>query len=192
MTFRRKPWSDEERMRARERDRERKKRNLLTPSQLARVNFLEKTNKKKLRKNMSETEKERVKEKDRMRKISDKKLKKLNLEKIKEICRINTLLRVRKLRSQLSEKEKQVVRDKAREGMALKREKGFLGKYKQRKKRDPNYLNIWRNFFRHINLDLFIMGTPQLTRRSILGSDGMTKYDFSLTNLVLSEHSLFK
>ncbi len=153
MSVRRKPWSDEDKIKARERDRERKRRDQLTPSQLTRVRYLDKENKKVRRKILSETEKDK------------------HFNEIKELNRIKTLLRVRKLRSNLSEAEKQVLRDSAREKMSWGRKKGFLKKYKHRKKRDPNHLVIWKNYFRSVNpygiivndaVDLFIMEHPKL------------------------------
>ena len=108
MTARRKPWTEEDKIKARKRDSERKRRDQLTSCQHARVKFLDKKNKKKFRKNMSEKEREKVKEKDRIRKSINTRWKQFNLGRIKEICRINTLLRVRKYRSQLSVKDKQI------------------------------------------------------------------------------------
>ena len=166
MTARRKPWTEEDKIKVRKRDSERKRRDQLTSSQHARVKFLDKKNKKKFRKNMSEKEREKVKEKDRIRKGINTRWKQFNLRRIKEICRINTLLRVRKYRSKLSVKDKQIARDGAKKDMSLGRKRGFLGKYKHRSKRDPNYLNIWRNFLKDVNLDLFIMYNPKLKKNS--------------------------
>ena len=88
MTGRRKPWTEEDKIKARKRDSERKRTDQLTSSQHERVKFLDKKNKKKLRKNMSEKEREKVKEKDRIRKSMNRRWKKFNLERIKEICMI--------------------------------------------------------------------------------------------------------
>ena len=48
--------------------------------------------------------------------------------------------------------------------MSLGRKRGFLGKYKHRTKRDPNYLNIWRKFLKGVNLDMFILYNPKLKK----------------------------
>lgn len=142
MSVRRKPWSDEDKMKARERDRERKRRDQLTPSQLTRVRYLDKENKKVRRKILSETEKDK------------------HFNEIKELNRIKTLLRVRKLRSNLSEADKQVLRERAREKMSWGRKKGFLKKYKHRKKRDSHHLVIWKNYLRSVSPYGIIMNDP--------------------------------
>ena len=146
MTARRKRWSDEEKAKARERDRERKRRDQLTPSQLAQVRFLDKENKKRRRKKKNMIKNDKL----------------LHFHEIKEIKRIKTLLRVREQRSKLSEEEKQGVRDRARDIMSRGRKEGFLRKYKQRRKRDKNHLVIWKNYFKSVNLDLFMMDHPNM------------------------------
>ena len=151
---------------ARERDNERKreKRNQLTVEQLEQVRSSEKQQIQNRRKNMSNCKREEVKEKDRNRKSYwfTQAKKKRNREILKEIKKIETLFRVRKLRSTLSEEDKSNFKKEAKAKMTAGRKNGFLKKYKQRKRRTGNDLQIWKDFFRTITLDLFITETPKL------------------------------
>ena len=71
--------------------------------------------------------------------------------------KIEEVIRKRKFRTLLSEKEKNIVKLNSRVAMALYRKKGSLSAYKQRKKRDPIDVNVWRNFFKNdIFVDLFM------------------------------------
>ena len=75
----------------------------------------------------------------------------------KEMKKIEEVIRKRKFRTLLSEKEKNIVRMNSRIAMALCRKNGSLSAYKQRKKRDPIDVNVWRNFFKNdIFVDLFM------------------------------------
>ena len=126
----------EGKMEARKRDRERKRRDQLTSTQLDCVRSREKKYKKRKRKT------------ERLKRMS-------NAEDLKEMKRIDEALRKRKYRSQLSEKEKEIAKQKSKIGMALGRKKGFLTTYKQRKKRDKNELYIWKRFINLVDFDLF-------------------------------------
>ena len=126
----------EGKMEARKRDRERKRRDQLTSTQLDCVRSREKKYKKLKRKT------------ERLKRMS-------NAEDLKEIKRIDEALRKRKYRSQLSEKEKENEKQKSKIGMTLGRKNGFLTTYKQRKKRDKNELYIWKRFINLVNFDLF-------------------------------------
>ena len=61
-----------------------------------------------------------------------------NLDDLKELKRIEEVVRKRKFRSLLSDKEKNIEKLKAKVGMAKVRKNGSLRTYKQRKKRDKN------------------------------------------------------
>ena len=126
----------EGKMEARKRDRERKRRDQLTSTQLDCVRSREKKYKKLKRKT------------ERLKRMS-------NAEDLKEMKRIDEALRKRKYRSQLSEKEKENEKQKSKIGMTLGRKNGFLTTYKQRKKRDKNELYIWKRFINLVNFDLF-------------------------------------
>ena len=152
---------------AKERDRERKreKRSQLTPDQQDQVRLLDRERWHKRRKNMSSIEVEKVRAKDRERKSCEfvKAKKRRNRDIVNEIKRINESLRKRLIRSLLSDEDRKKSRDKARIEMASSRKNGFLRrKYKQRTKRDPNKITLWKNFFRKVNLDLFICENPRL------------------------------
>ena len=144
----------EAKMEARERDRERKRRDQLTHAQLDQVRSRERKYKKFKRNNMSETEKQKsrkvrnMKNMERLKRIS-------NSEDLKEMKRIEEALRKRKYRSQLSEKEKEIAKLKSKVGMKSGRKSGFLTSYKQRKKRDKNELYTWKKFINCVNFDLF-------------------------------------
>ena len=126
----------EGKMEARKRDRERKRRDQLTSTQLDCVRSREKKYKKLKRKT------------ERLKRMS-------NAEDLKEMKRIDEALRKRKYRSQLSEKEKENEKQKSKIGMTSGRKNGFLTTYKQRKKRDKNELYIWKRFINLVNFDLF-------------------------------------
>ena len=144
----------EGKMEARKRDRERKRRDQLTPTQLDQVRSTQKKYKKFKRNNMSEMEKEKAREIRNMK--NTKKLKRIrNAEDLKEMKKIDEALRKRKYRSQLSEKEKNKAKLESKVGMASGRKKGFLTTYKQRKKRDKNELYIWKRFINQVDFDLF-------------------------------------
>ena len=149
---------------ARERDRERKreKRDQLTDEQLDQVRTSEKQRFQIRRKAMSICKKEEEKEKDRNRKSYwfTQAKKKRNREILKEIKKIETVIRVRKLRAQNSEEDKLILRKEARGKMTVGRKNGFLNKYKQRDKRAGNDLQIWKDFFRTTNLDLLSSSGP--------------------------------
>ena len=85
-----------------------------------------------------------------------------NKKDLQEIKNIDKVLRMRKLRSLLSEEEKKRLRTNAKVTMSALRKNVFVKKYKQREKRDKNYLNIWKKFLHTINLDLFMMDNPRL------------------------------
>ena len=152
---------------AKERDRERKreKRSQLTPDQQDQVRLLDRERWHKRRKNMSSIEVEKVRAKDRERKSCEfvKAKKRRNRDIVNEIKRINESLRKRLIRSLLSDEDRKKSRDKARIEMTSSRKNVFLRrKYKQRTKRDPNKITIWKNFFKKVNLDLFICENPRL------------------------------
>ena len=126
----------EGKMEARKRDRERKRRDQLTSTQLDCVRSREKKYKKRKRKT------------ERLKRMS-------NAEDLKEMKRIDEALRKRKYRSQLSEKEKENEKQKSKIGMTSGRKNGFLTTYKQRKKRDKNELYIWKRFINQVDFDLF-------------------------------------
>ena len=85
-----------------------------------------------------------VKEKDKKRKSLKFWKTRRKARCVKEIKQIDGALRKRLLRSMLSEEDKIKSRKKAKVEMALGRKNGFLRKYKQRTKRDPNRLNMER------------------------------------------------
>lgn len=160
----RKLLTDEEKMELRKKDRERKRRDQLTPEKLHEIRKSERDRMQKRRLNMSKREKEKVKEKDRDRKSCKikKYIKKSNSDKLKEIKKIEKVIRMRKKRSLLSKQEKEEFRNEAKVRMSFGRKNGFLRKYKQRKTRDGNDLNLWKKFLGTINLDLFEMKNRNL------------------------------
>ena len=82
---------------ARERDRERKRRDQLTSDQLERVRSTDRNYKRKKRLNMTDTEKQKVRE-TRNSKYKPRNLKKRsNKEHLKEIKNIEKVIRMRKL-----------------------------------------------------------------------------------------------
>lgn len=113
---------------------------------------------------MSQAEKDKVRAKDRERKSCEfvKEKAGRNKKLIKEIKKIDTLLKVRLCRSLQSEEDRIKFRNKAKVQMSSRRKNGYLRKYKQRTKRDAKEIQIWRDFFRRVNLDLFICETPRL------------------------------
>ena len=124
----------EEKMEAQKRDRERKRRDQLTASQLDRVRLTENKYQKFKRNNMSEMERQKAKEVRNLKNIV--RVKKIrNAEDLKEMKKRDEALRKRKFRSQLSEKEQSIAKLKAKVGMASGRKNGFLTSYKQRKSR---------------------------------------------------------
>ena len=137
----------EAKMEARKRDRERKRRDQLTPTQLDLVRSTERKYQKFKRENMSDIEKQKAREVRNM--------KSSNAKDLKEMKRIEEALRKRKYRSQLSEQEKNTAKLKSKVGMASGRKTGFLTSYKQRKKIDKNELNIWKRFISQVDIDLF-------------------------------------
>lgn len=147
----------EGKMEARERDRERKRRDQLTSDQLEHVRKRERIYKESIRQNMTEGEKQKEREKRKSRYEPKNLKKRRNLKNLKEMKNIEQVIRMRKLRSLLSEKEKDIKKLNSRVRMATGRKNGFLRVYKQRKKRDPNDLYVWRDFFEHdIYVDLFL------------------------------------
>ena len=147
----------EGKMEARERDRERKRRDQLSADKLESVRLQDKNYKKLWRQNMTETEKQKTKEARKSRYKPKNLKKKRNLKNLKEMKKIEEVIRKRKFRTLLSEKEKNIVRMNSRIAMALCRKNGSLSAYKQRKKRDPIDVNVWRNFFKNdIFVDLFM------------------------------------
>ena len=146
---------------ARRRDRERKRRDQMTPNQLESVRSTEKKYKKCKRSNMSETEKQKARDIRNMKnKIRVKKIR--NAEDLKEMKKINEVLRKRKYRLHLSEEGKNQAKLKSKVGMALGRKNGFLSSYKQRQKRDRNELYIWKKFIERVNLYMFREKNPKL------------------------------
>ena len=144
-------------MEAQKRDRERKRRDKLTPEQLKRVRSTERNYKHFKRWNMSETEQQKAREARKKRYTPTVSKKRDNLKKLKEMRNIEKALRMRRLRSLLSEKEKNIKRTNAKVAMALCRKDGYLRSYKQRKRREKNDLDIWRNFLNHdVYIDLFL------------------------------------
>ena len=150
-------------MEAKERDRERKReqRSKLTVEQLDQLRLKEKVRIQTRRNNMCQTEKEKVKEKDKKRKSLKFWKTRRKARCVKEIKQIDGALRKRLLRSMLSEEDKIKSRKKAKVEMALGRKKGFLRKYKQRTKRDPNRLIIWRDFFKTFDIEFLKSETPK-------------------------------
>ena len=151
----------EGKMEARKRDRERKRRDQLSSDQLDCVRLKDKKYKQLQRQNMSETEKQRAREARNQKNRSESK-KRSNLDDLKELKRINEVVRKRKFRSLLSEKEKNNDKIKAKVGMSKGRKNGFIRSYKQRKKRDKNELYIWKRFINWVDLDLFKERNPKL------------------------------
>ena len=147
----------EGKLEARERDRERKRRDQLTSEQLEHVRKRERIYKKHRRQNMNDIDKAKEKE-NRKRKYEPRNLKKKrNVENLKEMKNIEQVIRMRKFRSLLSEKEKHNKKFNSKVGMALGRKNGFLRVYKQRKKRNKNDLYVWKDFFEYnIFVDLFL------------------------------------
>ena len=164
MPGKRVPFSDEEKMERKRRDSERKRRDQLTSIQLEHVRSTERKRMKKRRQFMSNAEKDKVKEQDRNRKSCRyrKACKLRNKKNLQEIRNIDKVLRMRNLRSLLSEEETTRLRTNAKVTMSSLRKNGFVKKYKQREKRDKNYLIIWKKFLNTINLDLFMMNNPRL------------------------------
>ena len=161
--------SEQRKMEARERDKERKreKRDQMTFEQLEKLRLSEKERFQRRRQNMSKTEKEKLQEKDRNRKTYwfDKAKKRRNKCISREIKNIDKVLRVRKWRESFSEEKRMFLREKAKAEMMLRRKNGVLKEYKQkgkRTKRNKNNLTIWKDFFKTITLDLFITETPKL------------------------------
>lgn len=132
MTAKRNP---EGKMEAQKRDRERKRRDQLTASQLNQVRLTEKKYKKLKRNNMSEMDKQKAREVRNLKNRSKEVKKISNAEDLKEMKKRDEALRKRQYRSQLSEKEKSIAKLKAKIGMASGRKNGFLTSYKQRKSR---------------------------------------------------------
>lgn len=150
-------------MEARERDRERKReqRSKLTVEQLDEVRLKEKVRIQTRRNNMCQTEKEKVKEKDKKRKSLKFWKTRRKARCVKEIKKIDGALRKRFFRSMLSEENKIKSRKKAKVEMASGRKNGFLRKYKQRTKRNPNRLIIWRDFFKTFDIEFLKSETPK-------------------------------
>ena len=144
----------EGKMEARKRDRERKRRDQLSTDQLDCVRLREKKYKQIYRKRMTETEKQNAREVRNEKNRSESK-QRSNLDDLKELKRIEEVVRKRKFRSLLSDKEKNIEKLKAKVGMAKGRNNGSLRTYKQRKKRDKNELFIWKSFIERVDLDLF-------------------------------------
>ena len=139
---------------ARERDRNRKRRDQLSSDKLESIRLQDRNYKKLRRQNMTDTEKQKARE-TRNNKNNPKK--KRNLKNLKEMKKIEEVIRIRKFRTLLSEKEKNIVKMNSRVGMALCRKNGSLRAYKQRKKRDLIDLNVWRKFFKNdVFVDLFM------------------------------------
>ena len=147
----------EGKMEARERDRERKRRDQLTLDQLEHVRSTVRNYRKNKRLNMTETEKQKARD-TRNSKYEPRNLKKRrNKEHLKEIKNIEKVIRMRKLRSLLNEKEKNIEKLNSKVRMAFGRKNGFLKTYKQRKKRDQKDLYVWKDFFKNdICVDLFL------------------------------------
>ena len=144
-------------MEARQRDRERKRRDQLTAEQLECVRSTDRKYKQMKRDNMTETEKQEARKARRQKYEPEVSKKRRNLNKLKEMRNIEKTLRMRNLRSLLSEKEKEIKRITAKIGMASVRKNGPLRSYKQRNKRDKNNLDVWRHFFKyHVQIDLFL------------------------------------
>ena len=160
----RKPITDEQKMEIRKKDRERKRRDQLTPDKLLEIRKSERDRMQNRRLKMSEGEKEKVKEKDRDRKSCKikKYIKKSNVDDLKEIRKIEKVIRMRNKRSLLSKQEKENIKNEAKVRMSFGRKNGFLRRYKQRKTRDGNNLNLWKKFLGTINLDLFEMSNRNL------------------------------
>ena len=137
----------EGKMEAKKRDRERKRRDQLSSDQLDHVRLRDKKYKQIYRKRMSETEKQNAREARNEKNRSESK-RRSNLDDLKELKRIDEVVRKRKFRSLLSDKEKNIEKLKAKVGMAKGRKNGSLQTYKQRKKRDKNELFMWKRFSR--------------------------------------------
>ena len=147
----------EGKLEARERDRERKKRDQLTSDQLECVRAKERKYKKCRRQNMTDAEKQKARETRNSQYEPRNLKKKRNLKNLKEMKNIDKVIRMRKHRSLLSEKEKSNEKQNSKIRMASGRKNGFLKAYKQRKRRDKNDLYVWRDFFKHdICVDLFV------------------------------------
>ncbi len=144
----------EGKMEAKKRDRERKRRDQLSSDQLDHVRLRDKKYKQIYRKRMSETEKQNAREARNEKNRSESK-RRSNLDDLKELKRIDEVVRKRKFRSLLSDKEKNIEKLKAKVGMAKGRKNGSLQTYKQRKKRDKNELFMWKRFIDKVDLDLF-------------------------------------
>ena len=130
------------------------KRRQMTSDQQDQVRLSDRERWHKKRKNMTQIEKEKVRAKDRDRK------KRRNRGIVKEVKKIEEVLRIRKFRSLLSEEEKIKLRDKAKVEMASNRKNGSLMKYKQtRTRRDRNRILILRDFLDKINYE---SETPKL------------------------------
>ena len=151
----------EGKMEARKRDRERKRRDQLSSDQLDSLRLKDKNYKQIQRQNMSEKEKQRARDARNQKNRSESKYRS-NLNDLKELKRINEVVRKRKFRSLLSEKEKNNDKIKAKVGMSKGRKSGFISSYKQRKKRDKNELYIWKRFINWVDLDLFKERNPKL------------------------------
>ena len=151
----------EGKMEARKRDRERKRRDQLSTDQLDCVRSKDKKYKQLKRQNMSETDKQKAREVRNQKNRSESK-KRTNLDNLKEIKRIDEVVRKRRSRSLLSEEEKGIEKLKAKVAMAKGRKNGFIRSYKQRQKRDKNDLYIWKRFIKWVNLDLFKERNPRL------------------------------
>ena len=100
----RKPITDEQKMEIRKKNRERMRRDQLTSDKLLEIRKSERDRMQNRRLNMSEGEKEKVKEKDRDRKSCKikKYIKKSNVDDLKEIRKIEKVIRMRNKRSLLS------------------------------------------------------------------------------------------